>query len=165
MFAVLELSRAKGDQYCFIFEDDATLSVPFAVLQQCINELDTAQPDWEISLFSVSQCYNSSDYTILGSGTELIHIVDIFNGTYAMAVSYKAYDKLINSMNGATLYDDVDIDIYSIQCKDHIYLALPFMCLVLSDQSDIRKYDTTGDLEQIKLCQARLLMNTSSMFS
>ena len=158
----LELSRFRGDSHCFIFEDDATLNVPFNTIYDCVRDLEK-QRDWEIILFSCSQGFASTEHTILGSGIELLRIDGIFNGTFAMAISCRAYDKLINRLNIARSTDDVDINIYSKECAGNIYLVLPFMCYVLSDQSDIRKYDTSGDLEQIKLCESRLFINTSFM--
>lgn len=165
--AVLELSRSRGDEYMFIFEDDAVLHVSFEKIHEVVTDLQSLRGDWDIVLFSASQAMNSCDYVILPSHTELIKIRDTFCGTYAMAIACRAYDKIIACMDNLIATKntraDVDIDVYSSVCADHIYLTLPFMSYVLSDQSDIRLYDTTDDLERIKLCQSRLLIETSNM--
>ncbi len=162
--AVLELARNRKDQYVFIFEDDAVLNLSFAVLQRTASELEKAQGDWEILLFSVSQGFDTEEYITLPSNTELVGLSS-FGGTFSMVVSCRAYDKIINYISSITnRCTDVDLHVYSLLCQGHIYLTLPFMCYVLPDShSDIRKYDTTKDLEQVKLCQARLLLKTSCM--
>ena len=160
--AILEIARARDNKYVFIFEDDAVLRYSFGYLKQVVEEMT----DWEIILFSVSHTdeYELHDnFVVTKSGVELLKLHPPFGGTYAMAVSSKAYDKLIDCMESCLNVNvNVDIDVYSVVCKN-IYLTLPFMSYVLSDQSDIRKYDTTGDLEQIKLCESRLLVKTSYM--
>ena len=162
--AILQLAKERGNEFCIIFEDDATLRVPFDRLLAAVRELevDPSKVGWEILLFSASEAFDTDDYITLKDGTELVGVEHEFCGTYAMAVSCRAYDKLINYE--VKLTDNVDIDVYSVACAGRIWLTLPFMCYVLEgDQSDIRQVDTTDDLEHIKLGETRLVLKNSFM--
>ena len=162
--AILQLAKERGNEFCIIFEDDATLRVPFDRLLAAVRELevDPSKVGWEILLFSASEAFDKDDYITLKYGTELVGVEHEFCGTYAMAVSCRAYDKLINYE--VKLTDNVDIDVYSVACAGRIWLTLPFMCYVLEgDQSDIRQVDTTDDLEHIKLGETRLVLKNSFM--
>ena len=162
--AILQLAKERGNEFCIIFEDDATLRVPFDRLLAAVRELevDPSKVGWEILLFSASEAFDTDDYITLKYGTELVGVEHEFCGTYAMAVSCRAYDKLINYE--VKLTDNVDIDVYSVACAGRIWLTLPFMCYVLEgDQSDIRQVDTTDDLEHIKLGETRLVLKNSFM--
>ena len=55
---------------------------------------------------------------------------------------------------------NIDLDIYSKLCKrGNIYLTLPFLSEVLSDQSNLREYDTSDDLSNVLWCEQVLLIN------
>jgi GR25 family glycosyltransferase involved in LPS biosynthesis len=163
-YNILRLSKVRGDAYTLIFEDDAVLNKTISQMRQSICDIEVQCPNWEILLFSVSQGSCTQECLMLSQGVEVIKLKDEFNGTYAMVVSSRAYDKLISKMSKAYEYKqwNVDIDVYSKVCSC-IYLTVPFMCYVIVDQSSIRTYDTTGDLDQIKLCESRLLLQTSFM--
>ena len=159
--SIIEISKLRKDEYCFIFEDDAVLDVQFCKMENAVKKLNETT-NWEILLFSASQFFDNGKYIKLNSDYEFIMNDGEFNGAYSMAIHSRAYDKLIKGMHESKVSDDVDIDIYSILCKDHIYLTLPYMCYVLpNDQSDIRKVDTSDDLENIKLGETRLLLKNS----
>lgn len=154
---ILKISRDRGDKFTIIFEDDATLLVPYEDMVYCIENFNT---DWSIILFSASQALSTNEYTHIGDH-EFIKLRDEFCGSYSMAVNSQYYDYLIQKMEIAKTCDNVDIDIYSK--LPNIYLALPFMSYTISDQSDIRTYNTRDDLKCIKLCESRLVYETSFM--
>lgn len=162
---IIEISKSRGDDYCFIFEDDATLKCCFSELEMTVCEMSQNRPNWEIFLLSASHAIDSDDYITLNYGREMINLRE-FCGTFAMVVSNRAYEKIIQSIENMSQMHHVDINIYSVSCKSNIYLLIPFMCHVLeNDQSNIRKCDTTDDLERLKMEESRLILKTSFILS
>jgi hypothetical protein len=160
--SVLQLARDTGLEHVLIFEDDAVLKANG--IQELESMVQSLPADWEVLLFSIS--YGSHImYTHLGrfwGGVHLMRVNHNFNGTYAMAVSRRAYDKCIAKADEELRRPDgyetnVDIDVYNTACEGNIYLTVPFQATVLAgDQSDIRAYDTSDDREKVEWCEVVL---------
>lgn len=159
---VLKLAKERQLEYVIIFEDDAVLRKDIKVLHQQINDLEKQQ-NWDLLVFSINYGAHLL-YTNMGKLNDeytYLRVNKFFTGTYCIAVSSRVYDKLIDMMECRKQENiDVDVEIYSSLCDDgNIFLTLPFLSEVLSDQSDLPKYDTTDELEKVLWCEKVLLIN------
>jgi GR25 family glycosyltransferase involved in LPS biosynthesis len=161
---VLEIAKQDNLDHVIVFEDDAMLRERIECLDSLIEAL-SEKHEWDVLLFSISYGAHLF-YTYMGElhgKYSYVQVNDFFNGTYCMAVSERAYDRVIQMIKDRQTEDiEVDTDIYSKLCDDcNVFLTLPFVADTISDQSDIRKYDTGDDNEKIRFCEGVLMVNNN----
>ena len=159
---VLRIARDRKLPYVIIFEDDVILRKDLGALHQQVTDL-TQKYDWDVLVFSISYgayLFYGNLGSLNGEQT-LLRVNQFFSGAYCLAVAARAYDRLIQMMESRKAENiDVDFEVYSKLCDDgNVFLTLPFLAEVLSDQSDLRTYDTSDDVEKIRWCEKALMIN------
>jgi GR25 family glycosyltransferase involved in LPS biosynthesis len=162
---ILKLAKEQGLDHVYIFEDDTVLRQGKTdSLKEAVECLEAKQPGWEILLFSISYGAHML-YTDMGTlidSLSYMRVNSFFNGTYCMVVSHRCFDQLIELIESRKDEDiDVDIEIYSSLCDNYnVFLTLPFLAEVVPNgTSDLRKYDTTDELEKVLWCEKVLMIN------